>query len=144
MLVIYRLSFTVLRRTCMLTDRVYIYRWFSCRRSTMAAAGGWQQHRIPAFGDWNYNYPHDGVEDWPAVVTPLFDFAPARRTAARPVDQQKCNKVNYYIVGVPCKQDATGFRNNIFFKFFYSLVRLSIQYTEILAPKDYREKIKIS
>jgi hypothetical protein len=63
------------------------------------AANGWQQHRIPAFGDWNYNYsyPRDdgaGVDDWPPV-TPCFDFASATRTAPapRPAAQQKCEKV---------------------------------------------------
>jgi hypothetical protein len=81
------------------------------------AAAGWQQHRIPAFGDWNYNYLRD--DDWPAV-TPCFDFASAMRTtAARPAAQQKSNKVRYSRSTTYHARGHNGFQK-IVFEYFSS------------------------
>ena len=113
---------------------------------TMAANGGWprKHRRIPAFGDWNYSYyPRDdddgvaGVDDWPAAsVTPCFDFAPAAtmRTAARPADQHKFNKVKYN--RTTTGKDATDFRK-YFSSIFFPLLRLSIHVNSCA-----KEKIK--
>jgi hypothetical protein len=71
---------------------------------------GWQEHRIPAFDDWNYNYSRDdgaGIDDWPPV-TPCFDFASAMQTAAPPADQHKSKKVKY------SRSTTQQYKENIF------------------------------